>query len=94
MQITMLPLRTSRLGQMADAVSNATAASQQAQALLPSNQMQNQAQNLTNVLTQQAATLQQTEDALSQAWWSKNWPIVAVGLGALGVMGYHLIVKK
>lgn len=92
MQITMLPLRTSRLGQLTDAVSNMNTVSQQARALTPGTG--NPTQDLTNMINEQAAVLQQTEDALSSAWWSKNWPIVAVGLGALGVMGYHLILNK
>jgi hypothetical protein len=92
MQITMLPLRTQRLGQVADAVSNMNTANQQARALMPGTG--NPTQDLANMMNQQAAVLQQSEDALSKAWWQANWPIVAVGLGALGVMGYHLILKK
>jgi hypothetical protein len=92
MQITMLPLRTNRLGQLTDAVSNANTAYQQARAMTPGTGVATQ--DLANMMTQQAAVLQQSEDALSKAWWSTNWPIVAVGLGALGVMGYHLIYKK
>lgn len=92
MQITMLPLRTSRLGQLTDAVSNMNTVNEQARAVMPGTG--NPTQDLTNMINQQAAVLQQSEDALSKAWWSTNWPIVAVGLGALGVMGYHLILKK
>lgn len=92
MQITMLPLRTQRLGQVTDAIANANTAYQQARASMPGSG--NPTQELTTMMNQQAAVLQQSEDALSKAWWSTNWPIVAVGLGALGVMGYHLIIKK
>jgi hypothetical protein len=73
---------------------------QQAQQLQAQQQAQGQ-QNMQNatgqmnqMLTQQAAQYQQTTDALSSLWWSMNWPYVAAGIGALGLVGYLVLRKK
>lgn len=30
----------------------------------------------------------------SNLWWQANWPMVAAGLGVLGVLGYVVFKKK
>lgn len=50
--------------------------------------------NLNQMIQQQAATLQQTQDTLSRLWWQENWPLMAAGVGALGVVGYLVFKKK
>ena len=91
MQITMLPLRAQRLGQLTDAISNMNQVNQQAQALMPPAPTP---QDMTNLMKQQAATLQQTQDTLSNLWWQANWPIVATAIGAIGIVGYLIFRKK
>lgn len=72
-------------------ISKITELQQQGQALMPPAPTQ---QDLTNMVNQQAATLQQAQDTARNLWWSLNWPYLAVGAGALGVMGYLIFKKK
>lgn len=91
MNITMQAIQPQSLGQLTDAISNMNAVNQQAQALMPPPATQ---QDMTNMLKQQAATLQEAEDTLSKLWWQQNWPIVAIGAGTLGLVGYLIFKKK
>jgi len=91
MNITMQAIQPQRLGQLTDAISNMNQVNQQAQALMPPPPTQ---QDMANKLKQQAATLQEAEDTLSKFWWQQNWPIVAIGAGTLGLVGYLVFKKK
>ncbi len=89
----MLPIRTKRLGQLTDeASSNMNDVTQQAQALMPGTG--NPSQDLADMMDQQVASFQQAQDTVSKLWWQQNWPLVAVGVGALGVAGYLIFKKK
>ena len=50
---------------------------------------------MNTLLTQQAAAdLQAAEAAASKLWWSQNWPLLAGGAAALGLVGYLAFGKK
>lgn len=88
---TQVPLR--RMGQL-DQPLDANEMLRNMQQAQPAVSIQDANQQMLSLMNQQAATLQQAQETASRLWWSQNWPLVAGGLGALGLVGYLVLRKK